>query len=66
MQGGSRARRSFFLDRKFLTLPAGMMLGLFAQIGLLAHLFSLLVPVLGEGLTGIAMDGATLAAILGG
>lgn len=42
-----------------------MMLGLFAQIGLLAHLFSLLVPVLGEGLTGVTMAGATLAAILG-
>lgn len=42
-----------------------MMLGLFAQIGLLAHLFSLLVPVLGEGATGFAMGGAKLAAILG-
>ncbi|MBJ2153061.1 MFS transporter [Paracoccus sp. IB05] len=59
------ARRSFLRDRKFLTLAAGMMLGLFAQIGLLAHLFSLLVPVLGEGMTGLAMGGATLAAILG-
>ena len=59
------ARRSLLRDRKFLTLAAGMMLGLFAQIGLLAHLFSLLVPVLGEGLTGLAMGGATLAAILG-
>lgn len=64
-QGGSPARRSFFRDRRFLTLAAGMMLGLFAQIGLLAHLFSLLVPVLGEGLTGLTMGGATLAAILG-
>lgn len=64
-QGGSTPRRSFFRDRRFLTLAAGMMLGLFAQIGLLAHLFSLLVPVLGEGLTGFAMGGATLAAILG-
>lgn len=59
------ARRSLLRDRKFLTLAAGMMLGLFAQIGLLAHLFSLLVPVLGEGITGLAMGGATLAAILG-
>ncbi|MEH6772723.1 MAG: MFS transporter [Cereibacter changlensis] len=64
-QGGSTPRRSFFRDRRFLTLAAGMMLGLFAQIGLLAHLFSLLAPVLGEGLTGFAMGGATLAAILG-
>jgi MFS family permease len=65
VQGGSTMRRSFFRDRKFVTLAAGMMLGLFAQIGLLAHLFSLLVPVLGEGLTGFVMGGATLAAILG-
>jgi hypothetical protein len=34
-------------DPKFLTLSAGMALGLFAQIGLTAHLFSLLVPTLG-------------------
>ena len=58
-------RRLFLRDRKFLTLAAGMMLGLFAQIGLLAHLFSLLVPVLGEWLTGFAMGGATIAAICG-
>lgn len=64
-QGGSPARRRFLRDRKFVTLAAGMMLGLFAQIGLLAHLFSLLVPVLGEGMAGLAMGGATLAAILG-
>ncbi len=64
-QGKSPARRSLLRDRKFLTLAAGMTLGLFAQIGLLAHLFSLLVPVLGEGLTGFAMGGATVAAILG-
>lgn len=42
-----------------------MMLGLFAQIGLLAHLFSLLVPSLGEAMTGFAMGGTTLAAIFG-
>ena len=62
---GSPARRSVLRDRRFLTLAAGMTLGLFAQIGLLAHLFSMLVPVLGEGATGLAMGGATLAAILG-
>jgi MFS family permease len=50
---------------KFITLAAGMAAGLFAQIGLLAHLFSLLVPPLGEGLAGLAMSGATVAAIAG-
>jgi MFS family permease len=59
------ARESLWRDRQFLTLAAGMMLGLFAQIGLLAHLFSLLAPTLGETRTGVAMGGATLAAIIG-
>lgn len=52
-------------DRKFLTLAAGMALGLFAQIGMLAHLFSLLVPVLGAQTAGVAMGAATAAAIGG-
>ncbi|WP_035715875.1 MFS transporter [Azorhizobium doebereinerae] len=58
-------RGALWRDRQFLTLAGGMMLGLFAQIGLLAHLFSLLVPVLGERTTGFAMGAATLAAIVG-
>ena len=41
-------------DWRFVTLAAGMALGLFAQIGLLAHLFSLLVPALGAQLAGVA------------
>lgn len=52
-------------DRRLVTLAAGMALGLFAQIGLLAHLFSLLVPALGAQLAGFAAGGATAAAILG-
>jgi len=55
-------------DRKFLTLAAGMSLGLFAQIGLIAHLFSLLLPAFGAqwggpvvGLIGVmAIAGRTL------
>ena len=65
VQSEPTGRRSFVRDRKFVTLAAGMTLGLFAQIGLLAHLFSLLVPLLGEAMTGFAMGGATLAAIFG-
>jgi MFS family permease len=42
-----------------------MALGLFAQIGLLAHLFSLLVPALGAQLAGFAAGGATAAALVG-
>jgi hypothetical protein len=52
-------------DSKFISLAAAMALGLFAQIGLLAHLFSLLVPAIGAQWAGIAMGGATAAAIVG-
>ena len=52
-------------DRRFLTLCAGMALGLFAQIGLLAHLFSLIVPALGAPGAGFAVSLATAAAIAG-
>jgi hypothetical protein len=52
-------------DLRFLTLAAGMALGLFAQIGLIAHLFSLLVPALGAPQAGLATGAATAAAIAG-
>jgi MFS family permease len=52
-------------DRKFITLAAGMALGLFAQIGLVAHLFSLLVPALGAQQAGLAMSLVTVMAIAG-
>ena len=42
-----------------------MALGLFAQIGLIAHLFSILVEPLGAQWAGIAIVGATLLAIVG-
>jgi len=52
-------------DRKFLTLAAGMSLGLFAQIGLAAHLFSLLQPALGAKWTGPAVGLVGIMAIAG-
>ena len=52
-------------DREFLTLAAGMALGLFAQIGLIVHLFSLLVPALGATQAGLAMGLVTAMAIIG-
>lgn len=52
-------------DRRFITLATAMAIGLFAQIGLIAHLFSLLVPGLGPGAAGLAMAAATAAAIAG-
>lgn len=57
--------RQLWRDRKFRTLAAGMALGLFAQIGLLAHLFSLIVPTFGSGFAGIVMGAATASAIAG-
>ena len=57
--------RSLWRDRRFVTLAAGMALGLFAQIGLIAHLVSLLVPALGAQAAGLAAGAATAAAIGG-
>lgn len=51
--------------RRFSTLAAAMALSLFAQIGLIAHLFTLVLPLLGEIGAGLAMTMATAAAILG-
>ncbi len=52
-------------DRAFLTLSAGMALALFAQIGLIAQLVSLLAPALGPDGAGLAAGLATAAAIIG-
>jgi MFS family permease len=57
--------RLLWRDLKFITLAAGMALGLFAQIGLIAHLFSLLVSALGAQQAGLAMGLATACAIAG-
>jgi hypothetical protein len=59
------AGKQLWTDWCFITLAAGMALGLFAQIGLLAHLFSLLVPALGVQVAGFAAAAATAAAIAG-
>jgi hypothetical protein len=60
-----RSAARLWRDRRFLTLAMAMALGLFAQIGLIAHLFSLLVPAFGAQLAGVAMGAATVAAIAG-
>jgi hypothetical protein len=62
---GLRSAPALWGDLKFLTLSVGMALGLFAQIGLIAHLFSLLVPALGPQPAGLAMGLATASAIAG-
>lgn len=56
---------SLWRNRQFITLALGMSLGLFAQIGLLTHLFLLLVPHLSEQKAGLAIGLATASAIVG-
>jgi hypothetical protein len=56
---------ALWADSAFRTLAAGMALSLFAQIGLLAHLYSLLVPAVGKQGAGLAMGFATACAIAG-
>jgi len=58
-------RAALWRDLTFLTLALGMTLGLFVQVGLIAHLYSLLVPALGADGAGFAMGAATAAAIGG-
>jgi hypothetical protein len=57
--------RALLRDRKFLTLTAGMAFGLFAQIGVVAHLFTLLTPALGAQPAGFAIGFVTALAIVG-
>lgn len=52
-------------SRRFVSLAMGTSLGLFAQIGLIAHLFSLVVPTLGAQGAGFAAGLATTCAIAG-
>lgn len=52
-------------DRRFLTLAVGMSVGLFAQIGLTAHLYSLLLPPRSTQFAGPAVGLVTAMAILG-
>lgn len=56
---------SLWQDRAFQTLALGMALGLFAQIELITHMFSLLVPAMGAAGAGFAAGLATASAIAG-
>ncbi|MEA2872802.1 MAG: hypothetical protein QOH67_2778 [Hyphomicrobiales bacterium] len=52
-------------DLGFITLAAGAALSLFAQIGLITHLYSLLVPALGKEWGGLVMGIGTGAGMAG-
>jgi hypothetical protein len=64
-EAASLPRRRLLRDRRFATLALATSLGLFAQVGLIAHLFSLLVPALGEAGAGAASALTTGAAVAG-
>jgi MFS family permease len=59
------ALRNPWRDQRFLTLVAATTFGFVAQVGLVAHLFSLLVPTLGAGGAGLTMGGVTVCAVGG-
>jgi MFS family permease len=59
------AGSTIWRDRRFTTLSVAFALGLFAQIGLITHLYSLLVPALGDAGAGAAVSMATACAVLG-
>nr|AVI26400.1 transport protein [Candidatus Entotheonella serta] len=52
------------MNHAFLTYTAGFTLGLFVQVGLIAHLVSLLAPALGGQGSGLAAGFATACAIV--
>jgi MFS family permease len=52
-------------ERRFVTLVLLASLTLFAQVGVIAHLFSLMVPVLGAQVAGLAAGLLTASAIIG-
>ena len=59
------SRRDLLRDRRFLTLSAAFAFGLFSQVGLIAHLLSLLVPILGERGAAGAVSLTTTCAVIG-
>ena len=57
--------RLLWRDRRFLTLAAAMALSLFAQLGLVSQMFSLLLPAFGAHYAGLAIALVTAMAIVG-
>jgi hypothetical protein len=61
----ARDRAALLRDRRFIGLSAAFAIGLFAQMGLVTHLVSLLAPVLGVQGAGFAISLVTVFALLG-
>ncbi len=61
----ARDRAALLRDPRFIGLSAAFAIGLFAQMGLVTHLVSLLAPVLGVQGAGLAVSLVTVFALLG-
>jgi MFS family permease len=59
------SRGALFRQRRFVTLSSAFALGLFSQVGLIAHLVSLLVPTLGEQGAASAVSLTAVCAVAG-
>lgn len=59
------SRAALMRQRAFVTMSAAFALGMFAQIGLFAHLIARLAPDFGPAAAAAAISGITLCAILG-
>jgi predicted MFS family arabinose efflux permease len=59
------SRRQLLRDRRFVSISAAFALGLFAQIGLFAHLITRLAPDLGESGAALTISLTTVCAVLG-
>ncbi len=59
------AGRGIWADRRFATLSLAFSLAIFAQVGLIAHLFSLMLPAMGATGAGLAMSLLTACAVAG-
>ena len=58
-------RAALVRDRRFVTISAAFALGLFAQIGLFAHLLARLSPEIGTATAVMAISLATICAVVG-
>lgn len=64
-QKSSLSRRQLLQDWRFVTLSAAFALGLFAQVGLLAHLIARLTPEFGESGAAWAVSLTAICAVVG-
>ncbi len=63
--GSLSSRRRLLRQPRFLTISGAFALGLFAQIGLFAHLVARLTPEFGPSLAAVAISLTTICAIVG-